>query len=63
MFECPFSIKQVPSNKGASEGRDEENKFDTNKDASNICVNERIVLNFLEFFLYFLVFQPCAPIC
>ena len=26
-----------------------ENKFDTNKDASNKCENERIFLNFLEF--------------
>ena len=26
-----------------------ENKFDTNKDACNVCENERIFLNFLEF--------------
>ena len=26
-----------------------ENKFDTNKDASNKCENERIFLNLLEF--------------
>ena len=32
------------------------NKFDTNKDASNICENERIFLNFLEFTQIYLNF-------
>ena len=29
--------------------REKKNKFDPNKDASNICENERIFLNLLEF--------------
>ena len=38
------------SGRGARAGNDTEiNKFDTNKDASNICENERIFLNFHEF--------------
>ena len=41
------NVKGLLKMKGKGERK--RNKFDTNKDASNKCENERIFLNLLEF--------------
>ena len=42
------TIKNVNSVLSRNTGNESKNKFDPNKDASNICENERIFLNLLE---------------